>query len=106
MKGGMNVLSPYQVASIRIISAGLVLLPFAAKAMRNIAKEKRGVVVLSGLLGSFFPAYLFCIAETKKNKGITALRTMYGTALIAFLLCSNKKVYTKNIKIIPKVKAA
>ena len=61
----MNVLTPYQVASIRIISAGLVLLPFALKAWRNIPKEKRGVVVLSGLLGSFFPAYLFCIAETK-----------------------------------------
>lgn len=73
MKGGMNVLSPYQVASIRIISAGLVLLPFAAKAMRNIAKEKRGVVVLSGLLGSFFPAYLFCIAETKIDSALAGI---------------------------------
>jgi drug/metabolite transporter (DMT)-like permease len=73
MKGGMNVLSPYQVASIRIISAGLVLLPFALKALRNIPKEKRGVVVLSGLLGSFFPAYLFCIAETKIDSALAGI---------------------------------
>lgn len=73
MKGGMNVLSPYQVASIRIISAGLVLLPFAMKALRNIPKEKRGVVVLSGLLGSFFPAYLFCIAETKIDSALAGI---------------------------------
>lgn len=73
MKGGMNVLSPYQVASIRIISAGLVLLPFSLKALRHIPKEKRGVVVLSGLLGSFFPAYLFCIAETKIDSALAGI---------------------------------
>lgn len=69
----MNVLSPYQVASIRIISAGLVLLPFALKALRNIPINKRGVVVLSGLLGSFFPAYLFCIAETKIDSALAGI---------------------------------
>lgn len=73
MKGGMHVLSPYQVASIRIISAGLVLLPFSLKALRHIPKEKRGVVVLSGLLGSFFPAYLFCIAETKIDSALAGI---------------------------------
>jgi len=73
MKGGMNVLSPYQVASIRIISAGLVLLPFTLKAIRQIPSNKRGVVVLSGLLGSFFPAYLFCIAETKIDSALAGI---------------------------------
>jgi hypothetical protein len=50
-----------------------VLLPFALKALRNIPKEKRGVVVLSGLLGSFFPAYLFCIAETKIDSALAGI---------------------------------
>ncbi|MEI6264558.1 MAG: DMT family transporter [Sphingobacteriia bacterium] len=73
MKGGMNVLSPYQVASIRIMSAGIILLPFAIKAFKHIPGQKRGLVILSGLLGSFFPAYLFCIAETKIDSALAGI---------------------------------
>ncbi|MDP1844009.1 MAG: DMT family transporter [Sediminibacterium sp.] len=73
MKGGMNVLTPYQVASIRLISAGTVLLPFALKAFKHIPQNKRGLVILSGLLGSFFPAYLFCVAETKIDSALAGI---------------------------------
>ncbi|TAH12225.1 MAG: DMT family transporter [Sphingobacteriia bacterium] len=73
MKGGMNVLSPYQVASIRIMSAGIILLPFAIKAFKHIPAQKRWLVILSGLLGSFFPAYLFCIAETKIDSALAGI---------------------------------
>jgi drug/metabolite transporter (DMT)-like permease len=65
MKYGMHVLSPYQVACLRMISAGVVLLPFSYRAFKQIPKENRGLIFISGLLGSFFPAFLFCIAETK-----------------------------------------
>jgi drug/metabolite transporter (DMT)-like permease len=67
---GQPVLSAYQVAAIRLLSAGLVLVPFAVKAFREIPGNKRGYVVLSGLLGSFFPAFLFCIAETKIDSAL------------------------------------
>lgn len=73
MKTGMNVLSPYQVASIRLLSAGVVLLPFAIKAFKHIPADKRLLVILSGLLGSFFPAYLFCIAETKIDSALAGI---------------------------------
>lgn len=73
MKEGMQVLSPYEVATIRILSAGLVLLPFAPKAIRQIPKGKWGLVILSGLLGSFFPAYLFCLAETKIDSSLAGI---------------------------------
>jgi len=64
------VLTPYQVAALRMISAGVIMLPFAYKALKNIPKKLFTYVVLSGLLGSFFPAFLFCIAETKIGGGI------------------------------------
>ena len=64
------VLTPYQVASIRILCAGLVMLPFAFKAFKTLPKNLLQYIVLSGLLGSFFPAFLFCIAETKIGGGI------------------------------------
>jgi drug/metabolite transporter (DMT)-like permease len=73
MKVGMYQLTPYQVASIRILSAGLVLIPFAKKALVAIPRNKIFLVILSGLLGSFFPAYLFCIAETQLDSSIAGI---------------------------------
>ena len=63
MKEGLLHLSAFQVASIRIISSGLVLLPVALVSIRQIPRKKVGIVFLSGVLGSLFPAYLFCVAE-------------------------------------------
>lgn len=73
MKLGIDKLSPYEVASIRILSAGLVLLPFAAKAIKAIPKDKLVYTILSGFLGSFLPAYLFCIAETKIDSSLAGI---------------------------------
>jgi drug/metabolite transporter (DMT)-like permease len=63
MKEGLVSLSAYQVASLRIVSSGIVLLPSAIKYFSIIPKDKLLVIFMSGVLGSLFPAYLFCIAE-------------------------------------------
>lgn len=63
MKEGLNGLSPFQVASIRIITSGLVLLPIAIRYFNKIPGNKLLFIFLSGTLGSLLPAYLFCIAE-------------------------------------------
>lgn len=63
MKEGLLHLSAYQVASLRIVFSGIVLLPTAIKCFHTIPKDKIGIIFLSGLLGSLLPAYLFCIAE-------------------------------------------
>ena len=73
MKEGAVQLSPYQVASLRMIFAGLVLVPFAFKAFRQIPKDKLGIVILSGVIGNFIPAYLFCIAETKIDSALAGI---------------------------------
>ena len=63
MKEGLVNLSAFQVASLRIVFSGIVLLPTAIKYFRLIPKDKLLPIFLSGLLGSLLPAYLFCIAE-------------------------------------------
>ncbi len=63
MKKGLVHLTAYQVAAIRIVSSGLVLLPFAFTAFKKIPNKKLLIVFLSGVLGSLLPAFLFCIAE-------------------------------------------
>ncbi len=64
MKIGLdNLLSPYQIAAIRMVAAGIVLLPVAVRSFLAIPSNKIPVVFLSGVLGSLLPAFLFCIAE-------------------------------------------
>ena len=73
MQAGTVQLSPYQVASLRMVFSGLVLLPFALKALQQIPKNKLGLVILSGIIGNFIPAYLFCIAETKIDSALAGI---------------------------------
>jgi drug/metabolite transporter (DMT)-like permease len=65
------VLSAYQVAALRMFSSGLVMLPFVVNALKGVPKATRWYVLLSGWLGSFIPAFLFCIAETKIDGALT-----------------------------------
>ncbi len=73
MKEGLTALSAYQVASLRMLSSGLVLLPFAVSAFKKIPSQKMGIVFLSGFIGNFIPAYLFCIAETNIDSSLAGI---------------------------------
>jgi len=63
-------LTSTQVASIRIIVSGLVLLPTALKTFPLLPKNKILPIFLSGVLGSLLPAYLFCMAEEKIDSSL------------------------------------
>jgi drug/metabolite transporter (DMT)-like permease len=93
------ILTPYEVAAIRMLAAGVIMLPFALKAIKNLPKNTLVYVVTSGLLGSFFPAFLFCIAETKVGGGIagslnalTPLFVILVGALFFKLVVSTQKI--------------
>lgn len=99
MKIGMEALSVYQVASLRIASAGIVLFPLTVQHIRSIPLNKIGIVFLSGILGSLFPSFLFCMAETKIDSALAgtlnALTPIFAivTGVIIFgLQVSSKKI--------------
>jgi drug/metabolite transporter (DMT)-like permease len=96
---GLQALTAFQVASIRIILSGIVLLPFASKAFKELTKSQLGYVFLSGLLGSLLPAYLFCIAETKIDSSfagsLNALTPIF--VIIMGALFFGSKVSTQKI---------
>lgn len=73
MKLGLEHLSSYHVASVRILVAGITLLPFAFKYFKVIPKNKLGIVFLSGLFGNLIPAYLFCKAETGVSSALAGM---------------------------------
>ena len=62
MKEGLLKLTAFQVASLRIVFAGIVLLPWAIKSVKQVPASKLGIIFISGVLGSLLPAYLFCVA--------------------------------------------
>lgn len=89
MKEGLKGLSAYQVASLRILSAGIVLLPLLRKALKEIPKKMIRPVIISGFLGTFFPAFLFCVAQTRIDSSLAgvlnALTPIFTIALgVAF----------------------
>ena len=63
MKEGLVHLTAYQVAAMRIVSAGVVLLPWAIRYFRQVPPNKIFIIFMSGVLGSLVPAFLFCVAE-------------------------------------------
>jgi drug/metabolite transporter (DMT)-like permease len=100
MKEGLKAFNPYQVASLRMLFAGIILLPFAYKAIKRIPKNKLGLVIFSGILGNFIPAYLFCIAETQIDSslaGILNSLTPMFTIIVGVLFF---KVQTSMVKVL------
>jgi drug/metabolite transporter (DMT)-like permease len=73
MKVGLERLTAYQVAALRLFSAGVFLIPVAVKQLKQLRKDKLFLIVLSGTVGSFLPAFLFCIAETKIDSSLTGI---------------------------------
>src|SRR5688500_16621431 len=73
MKVGLNTLSAYQVAALRLFSAGIFLMPVAINKIRQVPFDNLTLIVISGLLGSLIPAFLFCLAETKIDSALTGI---------------------------------
>ncbi|HVI46259.1 MAG TPA: DMT family transporter [Chitinophaga sp.] len=84
MKIGLEAFTPYQVASLRLVAAGIALLPFFPTAIRQIPANKLPVILLSGILGNGLPAFLFCLAETEIDSSLAGILNSL-TPLMALL---------------------
>ncbi len=72
MKISAEHLNGLQIGAVRIFAAGIVLLPFAIFHISKIPLKKSGVVILTGLLGNFFPALLFASAIAENGESSLA----------------------------------
>lgn len=73
IKKSLVGLTPYQIGSIRNVLSGIILIAFAYKGLQNVEKSRWKWLIISGFLGSFFPAFLFAIAETEIDSAITSI---------------------------------
>jgi drug/metabolite transporter (DMT)-like permease len=59
MRWSTEGLNSIQIASLRIFSAGIVMVPFAVFHIFKIPRQKLGLVILSAICGNLLPAFLF-----------------------------------------------
>lgn len=62
MKVTKEELTWAQIASLRIFSAAIVMIPFAFFYFSKIPKKKLPLVIISAICGNLLPAYLFALA--------------------------------------------
>lgn len=65
--------SPIQLGGLRILFASLTLFTFGFRSMSKIQKADWKWLVIAGLTSSFFPPFLFAIAQTELDSGITSI---------------------------------
>lgn len=73
IKKSLEVFNPVQVGSLRIIITFLALSPLIFKRFRSITPKDWFILGIGGLLGSFFPAYLFAMAQSGLNSGTAGI---------------------------------
>ncbi len=73
IKRGLVALSPFQVGSLRIVFAAIFLLPFGFSALPKIGLDKWKFIIVSAFIGTFFPAFLFALAQMEISSTVSAV---------------------------------
>jgi drug/metabolite transporter (DMT)-like permease len=67
------VFAPTEVATLRVSAAFLFLLPVAITRLKGLKSEDLQVLLVSGLLGIFIPAFLFSTAQTRIDSSVAGV---------------------------------
>jgi drug/metabolite transporter (DMT)-like permease len=71
---GEVIYTDMQVGSLRMLLAGIVLIPFGILNLRKIKNSKQFITLATvGFAGNFFPAFLFTYAETGISSGFAGM---------------------------------
>jgi len=73
IKKGLVGLDPYQLGALRTVLTGLFLFTVGYKTIKTIKKKDWKWIIISGLLGSFIPAFFFAIAETEIDSAVVSV---------------------------------
>ena len=73
IKKSLLGLTPFQLGALRTIFTGVILLLAGFYHLKHVPKSKWKWLLLSGLLGSFFPAFFFAIAETEIDSAVASI---------------------------------
>lgn len=73
IKKALLGLTPLQLGGLRIVFASLVLFLFGYHSLKFISRKDWKWITAAGLLSSFFPPFLFALAQTEIDSGVTSI---------------------------------
>ncbi|WP_334056121.1 DMT family transporter [Polaribacter sp. P097] len=73
MKKALIDLTPVQVGALRMLIAGVVLLAFGFKSLKQIKRKHYKYIFYTALLGTFFPVFLFAFAVNGIDSSIASI---------------------------------
>ncbi|SIS40587.1 Permease of the drug/metabolite transporter (DMT) superfamily [Zobellia uliginosa] len=73
IKKALVGLTPMQLGGLRIVFASLVLFLVGFKSVRSLKLKDWKWITWAGLLSSFFPPFLFALAQTQIDSGVTSI---------------------------------
>ena len=73
IKKSLEHFNPYEVGALRVLIAGIILLPLAILNIRKFPKKHLKWLILAALTGNFIPMFLFPIAETEVSSSIAGI---------------------------------
>ena len=73
IKQGLKIFSPDELGALRVSAASLFLLPVALVRLKELRQVHFAKLFLSGLMGTFFPAFLFAFAQTQLSSSIAGI---------------------------------
>ncbi|MDN3695629.1 DMT family transporter [Chryseobacterium tructae] len=73
IKKSLDHFNPYQVGSLRVLIAGIILLPIAISNYKLFPKKHLKWLILAAFTGNFIPMFLFPIAEKEVTSSIAGI---------------------------------
>lgn len=73
IKKSLEHFNPYEVGALRVLIAGVILLPIAIKNIKKFPRKYLKWLILAALTGNFIPMFLFPIAETEVSSSIAGI---------------------------------
>ena len=73
MKRALEVFSAGELGSLRVTAASVFLLPLAFLKIRELHARHYLKLFISGMMGIFFPAFLFALAQTELESSVTGI---------------------------------
>ncbi|MBV8327142.1 DMT family transporter [Chryseobacterium sp.] len=73
IKKSLEHFNPFQVGSLRVLIAGIILLPIAVSNYKLFPRKHLKWLILAAFTGNFIPMFLFPIAETEVSSSIAGI---------------------------------
>lgn len=100
IKKSILYFTPFQVGAVRICLAGIVFMAYGIPVLRKLPKKVVKWMVVAGLCGSFFPMFMFPLAQTEVSSSmagvLNALMPIFAL-IVGFLLFGVKSGWSQGI---------